>query len=302
MIPPIDPAGQTRASAPVPRTISFVLERSFIHVPGIGATRERRLWEQGYVDWDAFRAGHPHDAWRALIEASLDRDIAARTLPRRELWRLAREFPGRTAFLDIETEGLDPVRDAVTCVGLSDGKTVEAFVRGENLVELPDAIRRFDLLVTYNGLCFDVPVLQRAFPIVDFGRFHHIDLRYPLHRLGVKGGLKGAERQLGISRSEEIEGADGFLAVLLWREHRRGRARALDSLLRYCLEDVVHLIPLLAHAYNALTEGLPLPVAPLEPVPLPEIPWRADGALVRGLLGRRDEVWEPDAVPADHTF
>ena len=60
-------------------------------------------------------------------------------------------------------EGLDPVRDGITCVGLSDGTTVEAFVRGDNLMDFPDAIRRFDMLVTYNGLCFDVPVLRRAF-------------------------------------------------------------------------------------------------------------------------------------------
>jgi hypothetical protein len=279
-----------------------VLERSFIHVPGIGATRERRLWEQGYVDWASFLAHHPRDAWRALVAANLDRELAARTLPRREHWRLAAEFPGRTAFLDIETEGLDPVRDAITCVGLSDGTSAEAFVRGENLMDFPEAIRRFDLLVTYNGLCFDLPVLRRFFPIVDFGRFHHIDLRYPLHRLGVKGGLKGAERQLGIARSEEIEGADGFLAVLLWREHGRGRAGALETLLRYCLEDVVHLKPLLDHAYNALTQGLPFPVTPLDSGPLPEIPWRADGALVRSLLGRRDEAWASDPVTADETF
>lgn len=267
-----------------------MLRSSFIHVPGIGGQRERRLWEQGYVDWPAFLEGHPRDAWRALIEPNLDAELAARALPRREHWRLATEFPGRTAFLDIETEGLDPVRDAITCVGLSDGTTAQAFVRGENLVDFPDAIREYELIVTYNGLCFDVPVLQRAFPIVDFGRFHHIDLRYPLHRLGVKGGLKGAERQLGIARSEEIEGADGFLAVLLWQQHRRGRRGALDTLLRYCLEDVVHLKPLLAHVYNTLTSGLPMEMAPISDVAEPEIPWKADGDLVRGLLGR-EEGW-----------
>lgn len=264
--------------------------------------RERRLWEEGYVDWGAFLARHPHGAWRTLIAANLDRELAARTLPRREMWRLADAFGGRTAFLDIETEGLDPVRDGITCIGLSDGTSVEAFVRGDNLMEFPDALRRFDLIVTYNGLCFDVPVLRRAFPIVDFGRFHHIDLRYPLHRLGVKGGLKGAERMMGIARSEEIEGADGFLAVLLWREHQRGRTGALETLLRYCLEDVVHLKPLLDRVYNALTADLPFRVAPLDSGPIPPIPWRGNGDLVRGLLGQRVEAWEVVAVPGGETF
>lgn len=265
--------------------MTAMLRSSFIHVPGVGAVRERRLWDQGFTTWESFLEAHPRDAWRALIEPNLDPEIAARTLPRKEHWRLAPEFEGRTAFLDIETEGLDPVRDAITCVGLSDGKHAWAFVKGENLMDFPDAMRPYDLIVTYNGLCFDVPVLQRAFPIVDFSRFHHIDLRYPLHRLGVKGGLKGAERQLGIARSSEIEGADGFLAVLLWREHRRGTEGARETLLRYCLEDVVHLKPLLAEVYNRFTAKLPFEVEPIRDVAEPELSWIADGELVRRLLG-----------------
>ena len=110
----------------------------------------------------------------------------------------------------------------------------------------PEVLDGVELLVTYNGSSFDLPVLKNAFPHVDFGRFHHIDLRFPLHRLGVKGGLKGAERQLGIERPETLDGVDGFMAVLLWRAHRAGTATALDTLLRYCLEDVVNLKPLLA--------------------------------------------------------
>ncbi len=260
-----------------------MLTRTFIHVPGIGERRERALWEDGYVDWEAFREGYPSGAWRDLIVSRLDASIAARDLPRREAWRLATAFPGKTAYLDIETEGLDPERDAVTCVGLSDGESAEVYVRGDGLERLPEALERFDLLVTYNGTGFDLPMLQHAFPRVDFRRFHHIDLRWPLNRLGIKGGLKAAERTLGIARPAEIEGADGFLAVLLWRAHRRGRPRALETLLRYCLEDVVHLRPILVHVYNALTSRLPVPEPPLEFAPDPPIPFQPDGELVREL-------------------
>jgi len=275
-----------------------MLRSSFVHVPGIGPQRERRLWSEGYVDWDAFVRRHPRNAWRDLIEPYLEPGVAARALPRREQWRLAPEFPGRTAFLDIETEGLDPGRDAITCIGLSDGASVQAFVRGRDLGGFADAIGRFDLLVTYNGACFDLPVLARTFPEVDFGRFHHIDLRWPLHRLGIKGGLKGAERQVGIARSEEIQGADGYLAVLLWHEHRRGRTGALETLVRYCLEDVVHLKPLLAYAYNRLSAGLQVAVPPLVDVEAPPIPWRADAGLVRELLGRVASFGDPTGVSA----
>lgn len=262
-----------------------MLTHTFLHVPGIGPHRERGLWERGFTDWDCFRHGHPPGPWRDLVLDWLHPERAAEALPRREAWRLAAAYPGRTAYLDIETEGLGH-DDGVTCIGLSDGESVEAFVAGDNLHSFPEALSRFDLLVTYNGSCFDLPVLARAFPEIDFQRFRHVDLRYPLHRLGVKGGLKGAERALGIARSEEIVGADGFLAVLLWREHLRGNRSALETLLRYCLEDVVHLKPILAFAYNRLTRSLPLEIAPIEDVREPHIPFRGDGDLVRRLLGR----------------
>jgi hypothetical protein len=103
----------------------------------------------------------------------------------------------------------------------------------------------------------------------------------------VKGGLKGAERILGIARPDEIEGVDGFMAVLLWREHRAGNATALDTLLRYCLEDVVNLKPLLAIAYNRLTEGLPLDLPRIDEGVRPRIPYAADADLVRALLRKR---------------
>ena len=264
-----------------------MLRHTYLHVPGVGDKRERDLWTRGFTDWDAFRRGHPAGAWRELILTHLDDERAARGLPRREAWRLAKEFPGRTLFLDIETTGLSFEGDSVTCVGVSDGSTTRAYVRGHDLSEFPESLREVELLVTYNGSSFDIPVLKSAFPRVNFDRFLHIDLRFPLHRLGVKGGLKGAERTLGIERPDEIEGVDGFMAVQLWRAHRAGTATALDTLLRYCLEDVVNLKPLLVLTYNRLTAGLPLDVAPIEDERRPRIAYEADPDLVRALLQRR---------------
>jgi hypothetical protein len=264
-----------------------MLRHTYLHVPGVGEKRERDLWMRGFTDWEAFRRGHPAGAWRELIIAHLDDARAARELPRREAWRLANAFPRRTLFLDIETTGLSFEADSVTCVGVSDGTTTQAFVRGRDLARFPDVLDGVELLVTYNGSSFDLPVLTSAFPGVDFGRFHHIDLRFPLHRLGIKGGLKGAEKQLGIGRSDAIDGVDGFMAVLLWRAHRAGSATALDTLLRYCLEDVVNLKPLLCLTYNRLTAALPLSIEPIEDDTRPPIAYSADPELVRDLLQRR---------------
>ena len=264
-----------------------MLHHTYLHVPGVGEKRERDLWLRGFTDWAAFRHGHPSGAWRELILTHLDDARAARELPRREAWRLANEFPGRTLYLDIETTGLSFEGDSVTCVGVSDGATTRAFVRGRDLSRFPEALEGIEMLVTYNGASFDIPILKTAFPEVDFDRFHHIDLRFPMRRLGVRGGLKGAEKQLGIGRSDAIDGVDGFMAVQLWREHRAGSATALDTLLRYCLEDVVNLKPLLALTYNRLAAGLPLAIAPIVDDLRPPITHVADPELVRGLLQRR---------------
>ncbi|MGH9392442.1 MAG: hypothetical protein ACRD1Z_22800, partial [Vicinamibacteria bacterium] len=78
----------------------MVLTRSFIHVPGIGERRELDLWRRGYQDWNMFLRDYPPGPWRDLIASRLDRDRAARDLPRREVWRLAAAFPGRTGYLD----------------------------------------------------------------------------------------------------------------------------------------------------------------------------------------------------------
>jgi hypothetical protein len=264
-----------------------MLRHTYLHVPGVGEKREGDLWRRGFTDWEAFRRGHPAGAWRELILSHLDETSAARELPKREAWRLANEFPGRTLYLDIETTGLSFEGDSVTCVGVSDGTTTRAFVRGVDLAQFPEALEGVDLLVTYNGSSFDLPVLKNAFPHVDFDRFHHIDLRFPLHRLGVKGGLKGAEKQLGIGRPEALDGVDGYMAVLLWRAHRAGTATALDTLLCYCLEDVVNLKPLLALTYNRLIANLPLAIAPIDDDTRPPIAYTADPELVREILGRR---------------
>ena len=97
----------------------------------------------------------------AALEA-LDHAYFSRRLPAREHWRAWPEFRGKVAFLDIETTGLDIGRDALTVVGVYDGVRRQSFVRGVNLEDLPRALAARRLLVTFNGLRFDVPFLRRG--------------------------------------------------------------------------------------------------------------------------------------------
>ena len=93
----------------------------------------------------------------------------------------------------------------------------------------------YEVLVSYNGKSFDVPVIERFFNItLDKA---HIDLRYVLNFLGFKGGLKGCESQLGLSRSK-LDGVNGYMAVLLWNLYQQtGERRALETLLAYNIMD-----------------------------------------------------------------
>ncbi|MFQ6122949.1 MAG: ribonuclease H-like domain-containing protein, partial [Dehalococcoidales bacterium] len=181
-----------------------------------------------------------------------------------EVWRLYAEFRDRVAFVDIETTGLFFDVDIITLIGLFNGLETKVFIRGINLEEFAQEIRKYSVIVTFNGKRFDVPFIRRS--LTDLPDHQaHIDLLYPLKKLGYRGGLKSIEAQLGIEREGALREVDGFVAVLLWREYQRGNPAALDTLVRYNLEDVVNLQYLADTVYNAALARLPIT---LEPVPI----------------------------------
>ncbi len=242
-----------------------MLRQTFLHIPGVGYRTEERLWKAGASSWDAFadaqaKARIPRNLARQ-IEDELDRSRAAlhrrryryfaENLAPREHWRAWPEFREGVAFLDIETTGLSIGRDAVTVVGLYDGHRSRSFIQGGDLEELPGALERVKMLVTFNGQRFDLPFLRRAFPRARLDQIH-IDLVHPLHRLGFHGGLKRIESWLGIERSAETAGLSGFDAVELWRAYEQGDDDALDLLVAYNREDVVNLESLADFAYAEL--------------------------------------------------
>jgi len=176
----------------------------------------------------------------------------ARRLPEREHWRLYPEFAAEAAFLDIETTGLSPYDGIVTVTSVHGAGQVRSFVAGEDLEELPAYLRRFGVLVTFNGSRFDVPFLRATFPQLEPPPAH-IDLRFVLYRLGLSGGLKRIEATLGVGDRSGVEGVDGLQAVRLWQEYRRGNPAALERLVRYNRADTSNLVPLLELAVHELS-------------------------------------------------
>jgi uncharacterized protein YprB with RNaseH-like and TPR domain len=262
-----------------------MLRQTFLHIPGIGPKTERGFWDAGVVNWDLFFQETPlrlSASKRAAIAAALTESrhqldrrnpvFFARRIPAGQQWRLFSEFRDQTAYLDIETTGLE-ADCTISTIAVYDGSTMVTYVNGQNLDAFIDDIRRYKLLVTYNGKCFDVPVIERFFGMtLDHA---HIDLRYVLAGLGLKGGLKRCEAQLGMDRGE-LEDIDGLFAVVLWKAYLRNRdEQALETLLAYNLQDAINLESLMVTAFNLKVRQtpfdrrfrLPMPPAPVNPIP-----------------------------------
>ncbi|MHC1625096.1 MAG: ribonuclease H-like domain-containing protein [Methermicoccaceae archaeon] len=242
-----------------------MLKKTFIHIPSIGPKRERMLWRTGFETWDDViirqdeLAGVARRIQKNLVDGasrslmaleSGEVDYFSKTMPRSEQWRCYREFEDSVAFVDIETTGLCMDWSYMTVVGVYDGKNYMEFVRDVNMDDLPDVLSQYNMIVTFNGARFDLPFISHSFPELSFEHVLHIDLLYYTRRLGMKGGLKSVEKQLGISRPEELRGMDGWEAVLLWKRYEHGNEEALDTLLDYNKEDVVNLKNIMETTYD----------------------------------------------------
>ena len=198
------------------------------------------------------------------------------------MWRLYADFRHRAAFLDIETTGLSPEYADITMVDLLDFDGYRAFVRGENLEDLRQAIEEYDLVVTFNGASFELPFIEYKFGSM-FARTAHIDLMFPLRSLGLQGGLKSIERRLRVGRPSELSTLNGFDAVLMWRMWQMGDAGARDTLIRYNAEDVASLPRLADIVYDTLTDRLGITCGPFDRPSVPDIDLPFDGEVIRRL-------------------
>ncbi len=255
-----------------------MLQQTFCHIPGIGMKTERNLWKAGITSWERWQSPPPIrlpatvrlDAPRVLRQSldALEKDPAffTRQLSSTEPWRIFPHYRDRTAYLDIETTGLDDFAE-VTTIALYDGHELFTYVNGRNLEDFVRDIQKYQVIISYNGKSFDIPFLERYFRI----RLDHaqIDLRYVLARLGIKGGLKGCEKQLGMNRGN-LDGVDGYFAVLLWHQYQQyNDESALETLLAYNIEDTVNLERLMIEAYNRNVLTTPFAEQLLLPFPAP---------------------------------
>ena len=244
-----------------------MIESTFQIARGIGMSKERCIWDSGILTWNDFIDSDSVDGIKERKKAECDAlfteayDMLDKSdarglgdmLKRTEHWRLFNRFRDSTAYLDIETDGLE--RDStVTVVTVHRKDGTYTLTNGIDLDAgtLADALDGCQLLVTFNGSCFDVPVLRNSFPKVDLD-MPHFDLRFACRRVGLKGGLKTIEKDLGMHRDDDIEGVDGEDAVRLWKEWvRHGDRESLRILTEYNRADTINLENIAGTVYGRL--------------------------------------------------
>lgn len=242
-----------------------MLEKTFCHVEKVADRTERSLWEQGCSDWYTYLSDPERfsigTADREVFDQTI-RDSAealaqgvhqyfTQNLPQRHVWRAWPQFRDRCAYLDIETDG-GSTGDSVTMIGLWDGSEFICLLKNESLESFRDVVSRYSMLVTFFGTGFDIPMLNQAFRGLKFDQIH-LDLCPTLRQLGLKGGLKKIEQQVGIARPESAAGLSGLDAIRLWSKWQHGDEQALATLTEYNRQDVVNLEKLAAFAYHRLS-------------------------------------------------
>lgn len=281
-----------------------MLNHSFLHLPGIGETTEKRLWDQGVRSWDDLEMslGDVFGAKKAAnVAVGLEESRAAfesgeygyfaERMKSAHIWRLIPECQESVAYLDIETTGLGfpPESHSTTIAVLFKGELIVEHEPARKLALLERLEAEAKMVVTFNGLCFDLPFLRHETGLEL--RLPHVDLCVWFRRHDIRGGLKAIQRAHPQVHQRSSMDIDGFDAVRLWRMHERGVPRALETLMTYNAEDSLVLQPLLHIAFEReLERHTHLPLRALDaPGELPSITTEVDPyvyALLRG-----EETW-----------
>jgi uncharacterized protein YprB with RNaseH-like and TPR domain len=244
-----------------------MLQNTFLFLDGIGPQRERTLWANGVVCWEDFIDRSKIKGISREKKSVLDSELSsagesyrqsdsayfAQRLPSREQWRCLTDFHQSALFLDIETTGISP-RSPITMIGAYDGSRMHTMIRGQNLTRsnIEGLLSGAKIIVTFNGSSFDLPMIESQFPGT-VPRIPHVDLKHPLRRIGLTGGLKRIERELGVERDRRVEYMTGEDAVYLWRLWEKdGNRNALELLSEYNAEDCRNLKILADYAYRHL--------------------------------------------------
>src|SRR4030042_1119743 len=149
------------------------------------------------------------------------------------------------AYIDIETTGLTYSASEITVVGIylcrgEEAEFIQFVGRDITADAILETLEGVDIIYTYNGSRFDLPFIHSQYGIDLASLFRHRDLMYDCWSKNLHGGLKGVEKQVGITR--HLPDMNGFEAVKLWWKYvETFDLDALNKLCEYNKEDVVNL-------------------------------------------------------------
>ncbi|MFT4309120.1 MAG: ribonuclease H-like domain-containing protein [Candidatus Woesearchaeota archaeon] len=238
-----------------------MIQNTFQIFKGIGSLTEKRLWESGIKDWDAFLRRDSINGISSNKKAYMDYKIRlykskieeedyeffTRIMPSRLHYRCYHMIKEDLLYIDLESYGHKTNR--ITIIGLSDGENTR-IIRGDNTDSsiILGLIVKAKGIITYNGKSYDLPLLIKQYNISIVGKIV-IDLKHLLRTIGYSGGLKKIEKDMGIIRSMSYDVSSGD-PIRLWRAYKAtGDEHYLGILSEYVEYDVTSLPILMEKAY-----------------------------------------------------
>jgi hypothetical protein len=172
----------------------------------------------------------------------------------------------RIVFLDTETTGVQggagmcPFLIGIGCFDADGFHMVQYFIRDFDeepsmLLALAEHLQQFELIVTYNGAAFDVPLLESRFTLArldsPFSTMSHFDLLFTARKLWRNGHgscrLAALEREMiSFLRGPDIPGA--MIPRAYFDFLRQPQSPALRSVFTHNVYDVISLAALMVHA------------------------------------------------------
>jgi uncharacterized protein YprB with RNaseH-like and TPR domain len=225
------------------------------------------------------RAAYTHDYFHGRVRlsrlSSPDLDFLLRLMREKGLT----PHRERIVFLDTETTGVQggtgicPFLVGLGYLAGDDFQMVQFFIRDFDeepsmLFALAELLQEFELVVTYNGAAFDIPLLETRFTLArldsPFERMSHFDLLFTARKLWRNGHgscrLAALERELlSFLRGPDIPGAEIPRAYFDYLQRRA--STTLYSVFTHNVYDVLSLAALTVHACDRVT---------FEPAPLDE--------------------------------
>lgn len=239
-----------------------MIRKSFSWLEGIGDKVEKKIIVD-VKDWNQFISKDCVKGISKKRKSYFDRSlIKARKelfnenssyfnfLKPSETWKLYGYFKSEVIFIDIEVDSLGEV----ILIGIFDGIFYKTLLRGSSFDKdiIKNEFSKFKLIVSFNGRSFDIPIIEKYFGFKV--NIPHFDLRGVCSRLGLKGGLKKIEDDLGIFRPFHLKAYGGDNPVWLWKAWKAsGDSKYIETLIEYNEYDTVNLKKIADYCYRMLS-------------------------------------------------